>query len=134
VSCHYSFRHISKNLTKVKFFFSFSFFSSRFRLATYPSPKSQAFVADPFSAFVFLFRYGFRRLCLHFRVDFGLGFGLCFYFGIGFGVCVCVSAWFWAGFWVLFMFWVCVSGVGFGLSLRFSLGFGLVVLDLLVSI
>ena len=30
---------------------------------------------------VFVFRYGFRRLCLCFGVDFRLGFGLCLHFG-----------------------------------------------------
>ena len=33
---------------------------------------------------VFVFRYGFRRLCLCFGVDFRLGFGLCLHFGCGF--------------------------------------------------
>ena len=51
----------------------------------------------------------FRRLCLRFRVDFGLGFGLCFYFvwvlafvlvfqddfGLGFGFCLHFGFVFW---------------------------------------
>ena len=81
------------------------------------------------SEFLDVGAWGFRRLCLCFRVDFELGFGLCFCFGMGFGICVCVSVWFRVGFRVLFAFQVCVSGVGFGLSLRFRL----VVLNLLVS-
>ena len=33
---------------------------------------------------VFVFRYGFRRLCLCFSVDFRLGFGICLHFGFVF--------------------------------------------------
>ena len=82
------------------------------------------------SALVFVFRYGFGRLCLCFKVD----FGLCLCFGMGFGVCVCVSVWIlgWvSGF-------VCISGLCFGRWFRplsaFRAGFLLVVLNLLVSI
>ena len=69
----------------------------------------------PISTFVFLFRYGFWRLCLCFKVD----FGLCVCFDMGFDVCVCVLAW--ISSWV--SSFVCISGLGFGLSLHFELGF-----------
>ena len=58
---------------------------------------------------VFVFRYGFRHLCLCFGVDFRLGFGLCLHFGFVFRVWVSTS--------------LCVLA-----------GFLLVVLNLLVSI
>ena len=47
---------------------------------------------------VFVFRYGFRRLCLYFGVDFRLGFGLCLHFGFVFRVWVSASLYVLAGF------------------------------------
>ena len=50
---------------------------------------------------VFVFRYGFRRLCLCFNVDFKLGFKLCLHFGFVFRVWVsaslCILGWVFAG-------------------------------------
>ena len=67
--------------------------------------------------------WGFWHLCLCFRMDFELGFGLSFCFSMGFGV---ISSWV-LGF-------VCISGLCSGMGFDLSLHFGLVVLDLLVSI
>ena len=80
-----------------------------------PKPQALSLHCWPISTFVFLFRYGFRRLCLCFIVD----FGLCLCFNMGFGVCVCVLAW--ISSWVSSFAYI--SGLGFGLSLHFGLGF-----------
>ena len=84
-----------------------------------PKPQALSLHLWPISAFVFLFRYGFRRLCLYFRVD----FRLCLCFGMGLAFVFVFRHGFQAGFWALSAFWVCVSGVGFSLSLSFGLGF-----------
>ena len=67
---------------------------------------------------VFVFQYGFRRLCLCFDVDFKLGFQLCLHFGFVFRVWVsaslCILGW---------VFAVCSQSVGFDLGCSYFYSF-----------
>ena len=85
-----------------------------------PKPQAPSLHRWPISVFVFLFRYGFRHLCLCFRVDFGLC--LCFGMGFGVGFGLCLHFGFVSRAWVLAS--LCVSGWVFASCSQF-VGFDL---------